>query len=603
MRTDPFELPGQTAHLGRYRAGAARTLARLAKQNFSQRLWQRDGSLWSADAAVQAKIRNRLGWLTSPENFQQDCGRIQQFVRGLQQAGFRHAVLLGMGGSSMCPEVCRTTFGVARGYLDLLVLDTTDPATIRAREQAVDLHRTLFIVSSKSGTTTETASLSKYFYDRLRAVKGEAAGENFIAITDAGSLLAQQASERKFRECFLNPADIGGRFSALSFFGLVPAALVGIDVAVFLARAQQMARACAPNVPAESNPGVVLGAVLFHLYTQGRDKLTFVLDPAIASFGYWVEQLVAESLGKIGKGIVPVEGEALGAPSVYGPDRVFARLKLAAGADRYGRRLRPLVRAGHPVIELTLRDKLDLAAELYRWEIATAAAGSLMELNPFDEPNVQESKDNTDRLLREFRSSGQLPAEVPTLSQGRLQVVVPAGLERKLAPRAGRNPLVGLASNFLKLARAGDYLTLSAYFQRTATHQRLLDGIRHRLRDRLRRLVAVGYGPRFHHSTGQLHKGGPNNGLYLQLVATDAVDVPVPGEPYTFSTLKQAQALGDFAALANKQRRVLRVHLAERIAAGLRQLARVLSRAAAAPRRPPRAGARRRSRRQKARRR
>lgn len=598
MKNGPFQLRQQTARLARYRAGAVDTLARLAQQNFSQRLWQRDGSLWSSDAAVQAKIRNRLGWLTSPDNFQPHCTRIRQFVRGLQQEGFTHAIVLGMGGSSMCPEVCRTTFGVARGHLDLQVVDTTDPATIRAREQAVDLRRTLIIVSTKSGTTSETVSLYKYFYDRMRALKGEAAGQNFVVITDAGTSLAQQASERKFRDCFLNPVDIGGRFSALSFFGLVPAAAIGVDVSTFLSRAQQMARACGPDGSIDENPGVVLGAILAYLYTQGRDKLTFVLDPAIASFGYWVEQLVAESLGKIGKGIVPIEGEPLASPRAYGRDRVFARLALGFGRDKHAGKLRLLERAGHPIIQITLRDKLDLAAELYRWEIATATAGALMQLNPFDEPNVQESKDITDRLLAEFRTSGRLPDETPTLTHGRLRVTVATALEKKVAPRSRLTPMAELFGNFLRLARAGDYLGLNAYVQATKEHQRLLQVIRVRLRDRLRCPVTVGYGPRFQHSTGQLHKGGPNNGLYFQLVATNTVDLPVPGEPYTFGILKQAQALGDFAALTNKARRVLRVHVGEKIGAGLGELTRVLNRAVARARRPqPRAaGSRTRSR-------
>lgn len=588
MRIDPFALPNQTARLGRYRAGALRAVARLVEMNFRRRLWQRDASLWSSEAAMQGKISNRLGWLTSPESFGAESARIEQFVRGLRQAGFRHAILLGMGGSSMCPEVCRTTFGVARGYLDLLVLDTTDPATIRAREQAVDLRRTLFIVSSKSGTTTETASLYKYFYDRVRAEKGDAAGENFIAITDAGTPLAQQAAGRRFRDCFLNPADIGGRFSALSFFGLVPAALVGVDIRAFLGRAQAMLRACGPEVSAAQNPGLVLGALLASLYAQGRDKFTFVLDPPIASFGFWVEQLVAESLGKIGKGIVPVEGERLGPARVYDRDRVFARLTLARRPDATGRRLEALVEAGHPLIEIRLRDTLDLAGELYRWEIATAAAGALMELNPFDEPNVQESKNNTDRLLSKFRATGRLPEQSPLLAEARLRVFVPESLAPKLAVPAGRGRSSQLLARFLGLVRRGDYLGLIAYFESTREHERSLQAMRVRLRDHLRRAITVGYGPRFLHSTGQLHKGGPNNGLYLQLVVTDAADLPVPDEPYSFSTLKQAQALGDFAALKAKQRRVLRIHLGEEIAGGLRALARLLDRVLAPAFRPKR---------------
>ncbi len=576
MSSDPFALPKQSAHLGRYRRAVLQTLARLRAQQFVQQLWQKDASLWSADVGIQAKISNRLGWLTSPETMQVECVRINQFVRGVQQAGFTQALLLGMGGSSMCPEVCRTTFGVAPGFLDLQVLDTTDSATIRARAQAVDLERTLFIVSSKSGTTTETISLYKYFYDCLRTLRGEAAGQNFIAITDAGTPLAQQASERKFRDCFLNPADIGGRFSALSFFGLVPAALVGVDIAALLARARAMMQVCRPDVPVEENPAVVLGALLGTLYQRGRDKVTFLLAPSIASFAYWVEQLVAESLGKVGKGIVPVEGERLASPALYAADRVFVAIDL----DRRARRLRALERAGHPVIRISLADKLDLAAELYRWEVAIATAGAVMQLNPFDEPNVQESKENTERLLRKFGATGHLPEELPTFVHGGLRVFAPPLLAQKL--RRGTTGADGLElffANFLRLARAGDYIGLTAYIQPTKVHQRALEVIRRRLHEGLRRVVTLGYGPRFLHSTGQLHKGGPNNGLYFQLVATDAVDMGVPGEPYSFSILKQAQALGDFAALREKQRRVLRVHLGDDVTTGLAEFGRVLGRA------------------------
>jgi len=598
MKTDSFHLLGQRARLGRYRAGAARALARLKQQDFVRRLWERDASLWSSAPAVQEKIRNRLGWLLAPENFQRERERIQEFVRAVQRAGFTHAVLLGMGGSSMCPEVCRTTYGVAPGFLDLRVLDTTDPATIQTCEQVVALGRTLFIVSSKSGTTTETISLYKYFYERVRAVKGEAAGENFIAITDAGTPLARQAAERRFRDCFLNPADIGGRFSALSFFGLVPAALMGMDISVFLSRAQEMARACRAATPLEENPGVVLGVILGHLYSQRRDKLTFVLDPTIASFGYWVEQLIAENLGKLGKGIVPVEGEPLGSPRVYAPDRVFVSLSLHG--RRVPARLNQLETAGHPLIQITLRDKFDLATEFFRWEVASAVAGALMQINPFDEPNVQESKDNTERLLRDYRASGRLPEPPVLLAEKHLRASVPAGLGSKLRSRSGQNGLAALIGRFLALAKARDYIGLMAYLEASPATHRRLQALRLALRDRLHRAVTLGYGPRFLHSTGQLHKGGPNNGLYFQLVATDAVDVPVPGEPNSFSVLKQAQALGDFGALGNKQRRVLRLHLGDNIAAGLQQLAVAFRRALALQgrqtRRPHRPSAKRRKR-------
>ncbi|HEU5393858.1 MAG TPA: transaldolase, partial [Candidatus Methylomirabilis sp.] len=407
----------QTAALGGFERAVEERLRALERQRVPARLWERDPSLWTADPARQKAIRNRLGWLTVTEAMAGQARKLAEFLRGPRRAGLSHALLLGMGGSSLCPEVLRLTFGVAPDALDLRVLDTTDPAAIREAAEAAGPARTLYLVSSKSGTTAETLALFRFFEDRVRAVKGTRAGEHFVAITDPGTPLERLGGERGFRRVFLNPPDIGGRYSALSLFGLVPAALLGIDLGELLGRAERLLRASASGAPIEKNPGIRLGVVLGELAAAGRDKVTFVADPPLSSFGTWAEQLLAESTGKEGKGLVPVEGEPLGDPGVYGEDRLFVHLSLDGREDRQVReRLEALERAGHPVVRIRLADPLDLGAEFFRWEMATAVAGILLGVNPFDEPNVQESKDNTERLLHEVRRAGRLPQERPAIA-------------------------------------------------------------------------------------------------------------------------------------------------------------------------------------------
>jgi glucose-6-phosphate isomerase len=525
----------------------------LAEAKFAERLWHKDSTLWKPDDVKhQAEIKVRLGWLDVIELMQTRVSEMTTFAGEVKRAGFTHALLCGMGGSSLAPEVLRETFGIARGYLDLGVLDSTDPAAVLAAEARSNPARTLYIISSKSGSTTEPNAFFAYFWERVRTLKGDRAGENFIAITDPNTRMERTAAEHGFRHAFLNPPEIGGRYSALSYFGLVPAALLGIDVGRMLDRANAMAHACGAIIPAAHNPGVVLGAVLGALARAGRDKLTFVVSPQISTFGYWTEQLIAESTGKEGTGILPVEGEQLAAPSSYGParDRLFAYLRLDGKHDRA---VTALEKAGQPVIEIRLEDPYDLGGEFLRWEVATAAAGWLLRIDPFDQPNVQESKDNTVRLLGEHAANGQLPAVAGTLWPN----------ARDFAERLRRH---------LRSAKRPDYVALSIYCQRTPRREKLLRELQAAIRDQFHVATTLGYGPRFLHSTGQMHKGGPNTGVFVQFTIADPVDAAVPGEAYTFSVLKQAQALGDFQALLAHDRRALRVELGNGVEAGLRQV-------------------------------
>ena len=518
----------------------------LPLRQAAERLFARDATLWKDDAPTGQKIRNRLGWLDSPAAMAAQAGEIRRFAEGVKQAGFRHALLLGMGGSSLCPEVCRNTFGVAAGCPDLRVVDTTDPDAILAMERSVDLARTLFINASKSGTTVESASLGAYFWEKAQR------GGQWIAITDADSELDRQGTERGWRAVFRNPADIGGRYSALSYFGLVPAALIGADIGLLLERAVQALEANRPGVsslqpPASGLDGIHLGVEIGGLALAGRNKLTFVLSPEIADFGNWVEQLVAESTGKEGRGVLPVVGEPLGRPEVYSGDRVFVALLLEGRTSReIEARLKALESAGHPVFRLFLKDQYDLGAEFVRWEIVTAICGAVLKINPFDELNVTESKDNTARLLGQFQAEGRLPEE------------------------AGAGPEA--ISSLLAKARPGDYIAILAFLERKPDYIVGLELLRARLRDQTRLATTLGFGPRYLHSTGQLHKGGPNNGLFIFLTAENAQDAAIPGRPYSFGVLRRAQALGDLESLRRRGRRVVHIHLGRDVAAGLDQL-------------------------------
>ena len=548
----------------------------LAGRQAVERIWRKDAALWKADPAHQQIIRNSLGWLTVTRMIREHAAGLAKFAVEVGRAGFRHVLLLGMGGSSLCPDVLRLTFGEAAGFPGLAVLDSTDPATVQAFERSVDLPRTLFIVASKSGTTPEIAAFHQYFFEKVRQFRGEGAGEQFVAITDAGTALQRTGTERKFRHVFVNPSDIGGRYSALSFFGMIPATLIGLDALRLLDRAEGMARACAAGVPPAENPGAWLGAVLGCLGRAGRDKVTFLCSPEIAAFGYWVEQLIAESTGKEGKGIIPVEGELLGDLAAYGSDRVFVYLKLRDSAQReLDGKVGILERAGQPVLTIPLQDRYDLGAEFFRWEFATAVAGLVLGVNPFDQPNVQESKDNTHRLLGEFKAKGRLPEGESIFVEGPIRLY---GDEASAAAVCGARTLDEALRAHLARIKTGDYAALTAYLQAAPAHAEALSAIRHRIRDRFKVATTLGYGPRFLHSTGQLHKGGGDNGVFLQFTADDPVDLPIPGEPHTFGVMKAAQALGDLQSLQSRKRRAVRIHIAGDIAAGLRRVQEAVAR-------------------------
>jgi transaldolase/glucose-6-phosphate isomerase len=569
-------LERQTAALGPHTDEVKETIKTAEREQWIRRIWNKDASLWKTEDDHQKIIRNALGWVTVVDQLVEAADELTAFSERVRNDGFTDVMLLGMGGSSLCPEVFRRTFGEREGFPELHVLDSTDPATVKSFEEKVDLEHTLFIVASKSGTTTEPLMFYKYFFNRMREIKGERAGENFVAITDPGTLMEEMAKGDSFRRIFLNPADIGGRYSALSFFGMVPAALQGFDFRSLLDRAECVMHACASCVPTEDNPAARLGAILGVLANAGRDKLTLSTSPEIASLGLWIEQLIAESTGKEGRGIVPVAGETLGAPGVYGSDRLFVHISIGQPDADTDNKLRALEAAGHPVVRRTLHDPLDLGEEFYLWEMATAIAGKIIGINPFDQPNVQESKDNTRRLLDEYKKNGELPEqEVGAEGHGLIAYAERETIEQ-LGARAGFDEFV---TKHLSRVKAGDYIALLGYIRETQEHEEIIQAIRSHLRDALRAATTTGYGPRFLHSTGQLHKGGPDSGVFIQVTAETVEDVPLPNEPFTFGILKQAQSLGDFQSLASRSRRAIRIHLGKDVAAGLRAILEIVQNA------------------------
>jgi transaldolase/glucose-6-phosphate isomerase len=562
-------LERQTASLGPQADEVKETIKLAEREQWVRRLWNKDASLWKPDENHQKIIRNALGWVTVIDQLVEAADELAAFSERVRNDGFTDVMLLGMGGSSLCPEVFRRTFGKRDGFPQLHVLDSTDPATVKSFEQRVDLEHTLFIVASKSGTTTEPLMFYKYFINRMREIKGDRAGQNFVAITDPGTLMEEMAKGDSFRRIFLNPPDIGGRYSALSFFGMVPAAVQGFDFRSLLDRAECVMHACASCVPTEDNPAARLGAVLGVLANAGRDKLTLSTSADISSLGLWVEQLIAESTGKEGRGIVPVAGETLGAPGVYGNDRLFVHISVGQPDSDTDNKLRALEAAGHPVVRRALHDPLDLGEEFYLWEMATAIAGRILGINPFDQPNVQESKDNTRRLLEEYKKNGELP-EQEVAAEGRGLI---AYAERETIDQLGAGAsLDEFVTRHLGRVGESDYVALLDYIQETPEHEEIIQAIRSHLRDALRVATTTGYGPRFLHSTGQLHKGGSASGVFIQVTAETIEDIPLPNEPFTFGILKQAQALGDFQSLASRSRRAIRIHMGDDVAAGLRTI-------------------------------
>ena len=557
---------------------------RARDERWVERLFDRDPSLWSADPAVQAAIADRLGWLDAPTHFTAQIAALEGFGEGLREAGFTTAVVMGMGGSSLAPEVLHRTFGTAEGWLDLRILDSTDPAAVRALLDAVDPLSTLFIVASKSGTTTEPLAFQSVAWAAVeRALHAQDAdqspGTMFAAITDPGRSVEAIPHHDQVREVFLNPPEVGGRYSALTYVGLVPASLIGLDLDALLASASAMLAACREPEP-EANPGVALGLAIGALAGAGRDKLTFVADPEVASFGSWAEQLIAESTGKHGIGIVPIDLEPLGTPEVYGPDRVFVRLALAgstgpapapdgSAADAL---LDALAAAGHPVIRIELADPIDVAAEFARWEVATAIAGAVLGIDPFDQPNVEEAKQLTrDVLARGSHANGS--AHPPIAAADGLTLHGDTALRLT----AGDATVVGELRRHLARRRPNAYLALQVFVASTQERDAALARIRALLRDATGRPTTAGYGPRFLHSTGQLHKGGAPIGWFLQLTADHPDDLGIHGRPYTFGRLIDAQAAGDLAAIEAHDLPILRVHLGPDPDAGLATLEQALA--------------------------
>lgn len=539
------------------------------KEKWVERIWKKDASLWKSEAEHQAIIKNALGWLNVASKVYEHSQDLEDFAANIRRAGFKHLMLLGMGGSSLCVEVFRQTFGKVEGSPTVLVLDSTDPLAIKALEDQINVAETLFVVSSKSGGTTEPNAFFQYFYEKVKAAKGARAGENFVAVTDPNTSMEKRAQESDFRRIFLNPADIGGRYSALSYFGMVPASVQGFDFKTLLDRADRIAHACDSCVPVAENPGALLGAIMGEMAKAGRDKLTIVTSPELASLGLWIEQLIAESTGKDGRGILPVAGEAVGSPSSYGDDRLFVVMSVGGSISAdVDAKIKALEAQGHPVVRHILHDSLDLGEQFFLWEFGTAFAGAVLNINSFDQPNVQESKDNTKALLAGYAENGKLPEQFLAASGDGLSVYC----DEETKARLNASTVSDLVAAHLHQAKAGDYAALLAYIDETPAHDQVLQDLRLHLRDGLKVATTVGYGPRFLHSTGQLHKGGSDAGLFMQITADDDADLAVPGESYTFGVLKAAQALGDFQSLASRNRRAIRVHLGKDRQAGLEKL-------------------------------
>ena len=541
-----------------------------------KRLWDRDSSLWSGEDESKW-----LGWLDIVEEQQAQHGQLLNLAKEVHTRGFEHILLLGMGGSSLCPEVLRMTFGRIPHFPALHVLDSTDPAQVKAFEHQIDIAKTLFIVSSKSGSTLEPNIFKQYYFERAKQVVGaDKVGSHFIAVTDPGSKMQQVAEHDRFLHIFFGRPSIGGRYSALSNFGMVPAAAMGLDTKKFLDRAAEMVHACGAGSAVEENPGAVLGIILGAAANAGRDKITIITSHGISDLGAWLEQLIAESTGKIGKGIIPVDREHLASPDVYGSDRIFAYIRLETEPDaEQDAKITALEKAGHPVVRIVMPDIYDLGAEFFRWEIATAVAGSLIHINPFNQPDVEASKVATRTLTSEYEQKGSLPPEKPIVEDSGIKLFTDEKNAAELAKSASDKSLVGYLKAHLNRIHAGDYFAVLGYIQMNDEHEQSLQAVRHDVRDKKHVANCLGFGPRFLHSTGQAYKGGPNSGVFLQITCDDAVELPVPGQKYTFGVVKAAQARGDFQVLAERGRRALRVHLGKDLKSGLAALQAAIAKA------------------------
>lgn len=539
----------RTLKLGQHQQRIDKRLKNWNEVGFLRRLWAKDPTLWFPKPVPE--IADRLGWLDLPESMHEKLEALDAFVEEAKAEEKQHVVLLGMGGSSLAPEVFQNTFGNAKGFPELIVLDSTHPAAVRSVEKRIDLRRTIFLVSSKSGTTLETLSLFKYFWEKVGQVT-ENPGSHFVAVTDPDTPLTKLAYQSGFRHIFPATPDVGGRYSALTVFGLLPAALIGLDVHKFLDRSLIMSENCAFCVSSREATGLVLAAALGELATLGRDKITFLTSPSIRYFPVWLEQLIAESTGKEGKGIIPIVDEPIASPDVYGDDRVFVYFFCETDKDEPLRELADRLEAkGHPTVRINMTEKMNISQEIFYWEVAVAAAGAVLGIHPFNQPNVQMAKDLAKKMMDQgaFSQKG-----VETVSGG------------------DRKTLVTALKSWLSQARAGDYIAIQAYLPPTPDTTSILQRVRRELLTRFRLATTLGYGPRFLHSTGQLHKGGQNTGLFLQLIDEPSEDLRVPETNYTFNTLIQAQALGDYLALKQLGRRVLRINLQRDVATGLQGL-------------------------------
>jgi len=536
------------------------------------RLWKRDATLWTGEDEGKW-----LGWMDIVERQRQRLPEFAGLSGEIRTAGFQYAVLLGMGGSSLCPEVLEMTYGHQKGYPKFQIVDSTDPEQIKAVENSVKLKKTIFIVSSKSGSTLEPNIFQQYFYQRMQAEVGSAVGDHFIAVTDPGSKMEEVARQRNFRHIFYGDPSIGGRYSALSDFGMVPAAVMGLDVAKMLDRAQKAVEQC-QGQDVMTNPGVMLGIILGTAAKMGRDKITFLMAPEVADLGAWLEQLIAESTGKQGKGITPVDGEEIGSPKDYGKDRIFAYIKVAGSADpKHEDPVHALEEAGHPVVRFKMADIHQLSAQFFIWETATAVAGSVLGINAFNQPDVEASKIETRKLTEEYEHTGELRESKPFFKDGDISLYASRDYAAVLHGGGGAHTLDNILAAHLEQLKAGDYFAMLAYIDRNKHNEKLIQGMRMRVRNKQQVATCVGFGPRFLHSTGQDYKGGPNTGVFMQITADHPNDLPVPGAKYSFGVVIAAQAAGDLAVLQQRGRRALRVHLGKNVESGLRRLALLIS--------------------------
>ncbi len=540
----------------------------FAAHSIIKRLWEKDHTIWRSEEVHKRSILNRLGWLNSIGLMISNIDTLTAFGNEIKDAGFKNVVVLGMGGSSLCPDVCRATFGSAPGYPLLSVLDSTNPGSVLRIEKQIDLPKTLFIVASKSGGTTETNMFYQYFYDRVSSVKKDP-GENFIAVTDADTKMESIAKEKKFRRIFINPEDIGGRYSALSYFGLVPMALTGMDIKSLLHSADEMRKHC--QFETIQNPAAQIGLLMGEAHNEDIDKLTFILSAEISSFGYWAEQLIAESTGKEGKGILPLEGEVIPGrfeDSRYGSDRFFVFVLLENDVHEHAQLQKDLTDRNIPFAVILLKDIYEIGSQFFLWEFATAVSAIVLKINPFDEPNVKESKDNTVGVIEEFKQKGKLPVKNTVVSDAQCTVFG----EPSYAQSLNGTSVSSILKKHLSGRNNEDYIALLAYVDQNSAHEKILYSLREELTKLSGLPSTVGFGPRYLHSTGQLHKGGKPNGIFLIITADEPNDLKIPGEIFTFDVLKNAQALGDYQSFANKHLRLLKIHFSGNVEDGLRSL-------------------------------